>query len=282
MAQEESRDANARVAGQNCPGDETSYDAPRDERVSCTDILLDAEQPEQPCQLVRGSGGYIRESSDTNRWVTTGRDRVPQIGIGAFKKRLLFESVANPVQGVDHVEGVICLSEFLAQAFDVAINRSIIDKGLIVVSGIHQGVTALDHSDARRERLKDQELGDRKCDWPVLPGAEVLFRLHAELATLQHLRGIGFVCHGLGIASEPTQHRPDPRRQEAVREGLPNEVLGAHFEAEQFVRPSRTLSARRATNSAFSLTGGGELRGYGGERRLDLRAQRVHDGDDRD
>ena len=43
--------------------------------------------------------------------------------------------------------------EFLAHALDVTVDCTIIDINLIIVSGIHQGVAAFDHSGAHGERL---------------------------------------------------------------------------------------------------------------------------------
>ena len=59
------------------------------------------------------------------------------------------------MQRINHVESVVHQLEFLAHALDVTIDCTIIDLNLIVVSGVHQGVAALDHTGKRGKRLKD-------------------------------------------------------------------------------------------------------------------------------
>ena len=58
-----------------------------------------------------------------------------------------------------------------------------------------------------RERLQDQELGDGERDRLVLPGAGVALRVHAQLAALEHLGGVGLLrraCRPSGAARRST------------------------------------------------------------------------------
>jgi hypothetical protein len=50
------------------------------------------------------------------------------------------------VQRINHVERIIHLLEFLANALDVTVDCTIIDINLIIVSGVHQSVAAFDYT----------------------------------------------------------------------------------------------------------------------------------------
>src|SRR5277367_2664637 len=72
------------------------------------------------------------------------------------------EAISDAIEGFDHFEFRLDDLELLAQPLDVAVDRAIIDIDLIVVGGIHQCVAALDDTGPGRERLQDQEFGDRQ------------------------------------------------------------------------------------------------------------------------
>src|SRR5712691_792663 len=74
----------------------------------------------------------------------------------------LLEPVADAVECLDHVERFVDRLELLAQPLDVAVDRAVVDIDLIVVGGVHQRVATLDHARPARQRLQDQELGDRQ------------------------------------------------------------------------------------------------------------------------
>ncbi|OIQ65554.1 hypothetical protein GALL_528850 [mine drainage metagenome] len=60
-------------------------------------------------------------------------------------------------------------------------------------------------------------------------------RVHAKEAAVQRL-GVGFLRRGGGILWRRTaQHGLHALDQQALRERLADEIVGAHFEAEQFV-----------------------------------------------
>src|SRR5580704_13777519 len=105
----------------------------------------------------------------------------------SFYKPLFLKPVTCAVQRINHVERVVHLLEFLADALDVTVDGTIIDINLIIVSGIHQGVAAFDHTGTHGERLHDEEFGDSERDRFVLSGAHVALRVDAELAALKHL-----------------------------------------------------------------------------------------------
>ena len=54
----------------------------------------------------------------------------------------MIESIADPVEGVDLCEGRIDDAEFFPDALDVAVDGSVVDIGLVVISSIHQLVAA--------------------------------------------------------------------------------------------------------------------------------------------
>ncbi len=68
----------------------------------------------------------------------------------------------------------------------------------------------------------------------ALPGAGVALRVHLEMAALE-LLGFRFLLRRGFLGIGPAQDRLDPLDQQPLRERLPDEVVGAHLEAEQFV-----------------------------------------------
>jgi hypothetical protein len=143
--------------------------------------------------------------------------------------------LSHSVQRFDHVEIVVGLLELLAQPLDVAVDGAVVDIDLVVIGRIHQRIPALDHARARRQRLQDQELGDGERHRLVLPRAGMAFRVHPQEPAFEHLRGVGFLRCGRILDRGPAQHRLDPLDQQPLRERLPDEIVGAHLEAEQFV-----------------------------------------------
>src|SRR3954449_3448524 len=80
------------------------------------------------------------------------------------RRSAFLEAVADAVEGLDHVEGVVDDLELLAQALDVAVDGTVVDIDLVVIGRVHEGVAALDDARALGERLQDQELGDGERD----------------------------------------------------------------------------------------------------------------------
>src|SRR5215204_1341837 len=108
----------------------------------------------------------------------------------------LLEAITDAIERLDHVEVIIGLFKFLAQALDMAVDGTVVDIDLIVVSRIHESVAAFHHTGAARQRLQDQEFGDGKRDRLVLPGAGVALRVHTQQSAFQHLGGISFLRRG--------------------------------------------------------------------------------------
>src|SRR5580704_8498352 len=152
-----------------------------------------------------------------------------------FYKPLFLKPVPHPVQRINHVERVVHSLEFLAHAFDVTVDGTIIDVNLIIVNGIHQGVTAFDYAGAHGECLHDQEFGDGEGDRFVLPGAHVALRVDAELAALKHLTCFRFLPGRALLVAPAAQHCLDALREEPLRERLPDEIMSTHLEAKYFV-----------------------------------------------
>ena len=103
----------------------------------------------------------------------------------------LLEAIAHAVERLDHLEIVVDRLELLAQPLDVAVDGAVVDIDLVVIGRVHQRVAALDDARALRQRLQDQELGDRQRHRLALPGAGMALRIHHQLAALDHLGRLG-------------------------------------------------------------------------------------------
>src|SRR5476651_2198833 len=82
------------------------------------------------------------------------------------------------------------------------------------------------------ERLQQQELGDREMHFLALPGALVAARIEHQLAAHDAL--------GLALALRPAavgaaQDGADALEQQALRERLADEIVGAHAQAQHLV-----------------------------------------------
>src|ERR1700674_3947800 len=148
----------------------------------------------------------------------------------------LLEAVADTIERFDHLEVVVHRLELLAQALDVAVDGAVVDVDLVVVGRVHERVPALHHAWPRRQRLQDEELGHRQRHRVALPGAGVAFWVHAQIAALKRLRRIDLLRRSTTVLGRGApQHRLDALDQEALRERLADEIVGAHFQAEQLV-----------------------------------------------
>src|SRR5262245_63173292 len=92
----------------------------------------------------------------------------------------LSKTVPDAIKRIDHVEGIVDRQELSTHSLDVAVDRAVIDVDVIVISRIHERVAALDHARASRERLQDQELGDRQHDRLAHPRAGMSFGMDPQ------------------------------------------------------------------------------------------------------
>ena len=169
-------------------------------------------------------------------YASTPSGRMCQSARPPLKRRSGFlEAIADAVQRLDHLEIVVDHLELLAQPLDVAVDGAVVDIDLIVIGGVHQRVAALHHARPRRQRLQDQKFRHRQRHRLVLPGAGVPLGIHPQQAAVERV-GVRLLRHGgriLGLAA--AQHGLDALDQQALRERLADEIVGAHLEAEQFV-----------------------------------------------
>jgi hypothetical protein len=63
----------------------------------------------------------------------------------------------------------------------------------------------------------------------------VAFGVNPEQAALQHFGGNRLLAHRAIFAARATQHDLDVLHQQPLQERLPDEVVRAHLEGEQFV-----------------------------------------------
>src|SRR5438309_11413295 len=85
------------------------------------------------------------------------------------------EPVSDSVKGFDHFEVVVDSLGLLAQSLDVAVDRAVIDIDLLIISRIHQRITAFYDTGALRQRMQDQEFGDGERHRFAFPGAGMAF-----------------------------------------------------------------------------------------------------------
>src|SRR5579862_2044962 len=157
---------------------------------------------------------------------------------GRLARSDLAVAVTDTIEGFDGVELRVNLPELLAHAFDVAVDRPVVDINLIVVGRVHQVVAALHEAGALGQRLQQQELGHRQPHRPVVPQAVVAGRIEGQAAALDRLDPVGGGLGGFGLGvlgPGATQHRLHPLQQQALAERLVDVVVGAEVEAQDLV-----------------------------------------------
>src|SRR5690606_19362783 len=80
----------------------------------------------------------------------------------ARKPSALVVPVADAVEGFDGVELGVDVAEFLAEPLDVAVDCSVVDIDLIVISCVHQLIAAFHIAGTLGQRLQNEEFGDRE------------------------------------------------------------------------------------------------------------------------
>src|SRR5258708_2460459 len=95
----------------------------------------------------------------------------------------LLEPITYTIERFDHVEVVVRCFEFLPQAFDMTVDRAVIDIDLIVVGGVHEGIAALDHPGPGRSRRWYRVSRASRCSLETLgePFREVVDNLYVPV-----------------------------------------------------------------------------------------------------
>ena len=92
---------------------------------------------------------------------------------------LFLQPVANPIDCLDQIKGIVGLFELFAQTFDVTINCAILDIDFVIICSIHEGVAILENPRSNCQGLQNQKFGDRERDGYIFPRARVTFSIYA-------------------------------------------------------------------------------------------------------
>src|SRR4029077_15937074 len=139
-------------------------------------------------------------------------------------------SITDAIEGFDLREIRVDGLELLAQPFDVAVDRPVVDIDVLAVSRIHQLVAVLDVPRAVGERFEDQELGHGELDRRATPGAQMAHRVEDQLSADDHRLALRLLALACELAA-PDQ-RPDPLDQQTLRKRLLDVVVGAHAQTK--------------------------------------------------
>src|SRR4029077_17591392 len=142
-------------------------------------------------------------------------------------------SIADAIKGFDLAEFGVDRLELLAQALDVAVDRTIVDVDMLAVSRIHQLVAVFDVARPLRQGFEDQELGHGQLDRLILPGALMSCRVEGHLAAYDDRLSRPFLALPRQFAA-PDQ-RPDALDQQPLRKRLADVIIGTHAQTEQLV-----------------------------------------------
>ena len=61
------------------------------------------------------------------------------------RRSYFFETIANAVKRLDHIEVNVARPELLAQSLDVAVDRPVVHIALFAIGYIHQGFCRINH-----------------------------------------------------------------------------------------------------------------------------------------
>src|SRR4051794_905620 len=75
---------------------------------------------------------------------------------------LFVKTVSDAIEGLDCIELGVDRAELAADALDVAVDGTVVDEHVVLISDVQKLVARLDHSRALRKRLENQEFGDRQ------------------------------------------------------------------------------------------------------------------------
>src|SRR5690348_10227163 len=142
-------------------------------------------------------------------------------------------SIPDAIECFDLREIRIYVLKFLAQTLDVTVDRAVVDIDVLAIGRIHQLVAVFDVPRTVRQGFEDQKLGHRQLDVFTLPGAQMPCGIEDQ----EPAHDDWFAMRVLPLARElaaPDQG-PDALDQEPLRKRLPDVVVGAHAQTEQFV-----------------------------------------------
>ena len=131
------------------------------------------------------AGGWGEESraGETGASAVSSGDFSGAAAPGASSE--LGKFVTDTVEGVDLCEVWIDGFEFFPDALDVAVDGSVVDIGLVVISCIHQLVAAFHMAGPECQRLEKQKLGYGKNDLRAIPCTGLPYRIEYEHAAHQ-------------------------------------------------------------------------------------------------
>src|SRR5437868_5805839 len=101
------------------------------------------------------------------RWLS---DHRPDQLSARSDSSLFVETVSDAIKCLDCIEVRIRCAELPADAFDVAVDRAIVDVDVVLVSDVEQLIACLDDARALGERFQDQEFGDGQRN--ILPAPQ--------------------------------------------------------------------------------------------------------------
>ena len=131
------------------------------------------------------AGGWAEEAlvGETGASAVTSEDFSGGEAPGTSSE--LGKFVTDTVEGIDMCEVRIDGFEFFPDALDVAVDGSVVDIGLVVISCIHQLVAAFHMAGPECQHLEKQKLGYGKNDLRAIPCTGMPSRIEYERAAHQ-------------------------------------------------------------------------------------------------
>src|SRR5688500_11290135 len=150
--------------------------------------------------MLSANSARVRMLTARIRWVSVHRpDQLNSRSSASDDSRpsLIFETVADAVEGFDGVEVRVDRAELAPDALDVAVDRPVVDVDVVLVGDVEQLVAALHHTWPLGQRFQDQELGDGQSHVLAVPQNFVPGRIHGQSPTLEE-RGFDLVAGRAG------------------------------------------------------------------------------------
>src|SRR5436305_1751452 len=152
---------------------------------------------------------------------------------GAATGSTVAVSIPDAIECFDLREIGIDVLEFFAQSLDVTIDRPVVDIDVLAIGRIHQLIAVFDVPRTVREGFEDQKLGYSQLDMFTLPGAKMPCRIEDQLPAHDDRLAMRVLPLARELAA-PDQG-PNALDQEPLRKRLPDVIIGAHAQSEQFV-----------------------------------------------